>query len=152
MDDSAALFSPAEAESYTGYSPDFMRELRRRKIGVKFGLRQPNGHFAYSIRDIVGLTIARELAKLGFQQDRAFEIGHGAATTVIDYYLDPDAGAKHGCVPFSLDKVVLWPALGKEETARLISEHDDPVCLFPIRSLANLLPENVRSLILPADE
>ncbi len=152
MSETDPKFDPAGLEEITGFSPEFMREARRRFFGGFFGRQQSNGRWAYNIRDVVGLVVGRRLHERGFRQELAFTVGVASAPYVIGHLIDPTDVCKNNCVIAFLDvtdpEKYAWPIVSVNDLPDVFANNDRESCLFPIRPLAEALPPEIKILVI----
>jgi hypothetical protein len=112
LDPDAYVLSPLVVTEITDIRPDLLREYRFRKLIDAYGQMQPNGHWAYSLRDAVGIWAGLKLfteAKLS--RASALGVAYRMAPDVIGairgtaawrkfhasvYTDDTDTGGAHG--------------------------------------------------------
>lgn len=96
------LISPSEVEERTGFSPDMLRDWRRRGI-LTTGTLQANGRWGYVVGDVAQLAIVNLLTKWRIVSDLtdAFHIADFAVPYVYACVAnDPHFKEKVGKLPY----------------------------------------------------
>lgn len=159
--------SPGAVASMTEPTPDLQRNYRQRGMLEGYGELQENGRWKYSLTDLVGIWICDRLSQRGQGMERreGFRLGMMLAGRVINMFTMSRYGGNFGSPPF-ISRYAVLLHMGAGDTGEvfgssvkslnrledLTEEKFDYAQVIDVENLAKGLPENIRGLLIAADE